>query len=86
MLGLDNRNIGNRYQYSTFSDNRYRDQILICTYAHAHSVQGMCFLKKHPNNLAYNWFCIWYMISKLSTFMPINGGLSCQVINNYYFL
>ena len=40
VLGLDNRNINNRYRYSTFSDNRYRDQISICTYAHAHSVQG----------------------------------------------
>ena len=42
MLGLDNRNIDNRYRYSTFSDNQYRDQISICTYAHAHSVQGIC--------------------------------------------
>ena len=25
VLGLDNRNIDNRYRYSTFSDNRYRD-------------------------------------------------------------
>ena len=25
LLGLDNRNIDNRYQYSTFSDIRYRD-------------------------------------------------------------
>ena len=24
VLGLDNRNIDNRYRYSTFSDNRYR--------------------------------------------------------------
>ena len=36
VLGLDNRNIDNRYRYSTFSNNRYRDQMLICTYVHAH--------------------------------------------------
>ena len=43
VLGLDNRNVDNCYRYSTFSDNRYCDQISICTYAHAHSVQGICF-------------------------------------------
>ena len=77
-MGLDNRNIVIDI-YSTFSDNRYRDLISICTYAHAHSVQYICVF-----NLTYNWFCIWYMIPKLSIFMPISGGLSCQVIN--YFL
>ena len=45
VLGLDNRNINNRYRYSTFSDNRYRNQISICTYAHVHSVHGIFFLK-----------------------------------------
>ena len=43
LLGLDNRNIDNRYQYSTFSDIRYHDQISICTYAYEHSVKGICF-------------------------------------------
>ena len=70
VLGLDNRNIDNCYRYSTFSDNRYTDQISICTYVHVHSVQG---IKKHPSNLTYNWFYIWYMIPKLSIFMPISG-------------
>ena len=54
------------------------------TSAHVHSVQGIvfCFFFKHPSNLTYNWFCIWYMIPKLSIFMPISGGLSCQVITS----
>ena len=75
MLGLDNRNIDNHYRYSTFSDNRYCDQISICTYAHVHSVQGIYFFKKHPGNLTYNWFYFWDMIPKLSIFMPISGGV-----------
>ena len=74
-------NIDNCYQYSTFSDNGYRDQISICTYVHVHSVEGIClFFLKHPSNLTYNWFYIWYMIPKLSIFMAISGSFSCQVI------
>ena len=42
--GLDNQYINNHYRYSTFGDNRYRDQISICTYVHVHSVQGICFI------------------------------------------
>ena len=45
--GLDNQNIDNRYRYSTFTNNRYRDQILICTYAYVHSVQRICFFLKN---------------------------------------
>ena len=43
VLGLDSRNTNNCNRYSTFSDNRYRDQVSICTYAHVHSVQAICF-------------------------------------------
>ena len=39
VLGHDDQNIDNHYRYSTFSDNRYHEQISICTYAH--SVQGI---------------------------------------------
>ena len=44
--------IDNRYRYSTFCNNRYHDQISICTYVHVYSVQGIYLKKKkHPSNL-----------------------------------